>query len=104
MAAFNWLKARRLDETEIDFILTLVPALSILIRGDEFRKEIVDLLKIQFPAVQINETMDFGDYQQFKDFLENNFQDRLQIDEFIVFVEKRGCSMDWCERILTKSK
>lgn len=104
MAAMDWMREKQLNEEEMNFILTFIPTLSALMQKDAFREKIMRLLESRFPSIHINEEMNFGSYREFDTFLQEGFQGKIHIDEFIDFVEENHCCKDWCAEILASKK
>lgn len=90
LTVIEWLKEQQLTDKEIDFVLTFIPGLSVLLVDKSKALNIFKMLKEQFPDFSISEN---DDYLQFKtlDFMfQNNFKKTFLTEELLKRMSEQG--------------
>lgn len=100
LTVIEWLQVKSLSESDIDFLLTFIPSISVIKSKPNLRKPVFRTLHEQFPEYVIDLDANYLEFSTLNSAIQRNINNKINTQELLKRMSGQGICMPLCDLLL----
>ncbi|WP_078380722.1 hypothetical protein [Sutcliffiella halmapala] len=101
LTVMEWLQAKALSESDIDFLLTFIPSISVIKTKPNLKEPVFRMLQEQFPEYIIDSDANHLKFATINSAIQRNIKNKINTEELLKRMSAQGLCRPFCDLLVT---